>query len=218
MSKSAFLPRRGRWPIGPEGDSVSRHEDRRCDEDRVPLRPSGTSPCGGGKLSSKIICDSPTPRCVHSVAITWGRWPAGPEGDRTRFFDQLSGPPCDAMAFTHRARRSPHTNATQTTDRPSRDQNRRFGPTGLILPSMEHIPWTPARARGQGQGARSEKSRHRHTTARSSRISVRLFFPYLKRYQPVTGIKIWASPSAGRSPSHIVLTLWPHEDVGGEGV
>src|SRR6266849_4065601 len=79
MSKSAFLPRRGRWPIGPEGDSVSRHEDRRCDEDRVPLRPSGTSPCGGGNRSSKIICDSPppqgeeiVPRCVHSVAYDGG--------------------------------------------------------------------------------------------------------------------------------------------------
>ena len=49
-----------------------------------------------------------------------------------------------ATAFTHRSRRFLHADAAQTMDRPSRDQNRRFGPTGLILPSLEHIPWTPA--------------------------------------------------------------------------
>src|SRR5260221_13239895 len=42
------LLRRGRWPARPEGDSVSQHEDHLSDGDRVPLRPSGTSPCGGG--------------------------------------------------------------------------------------------------------------------------------------------------------------------------
>ena len=56
------LPRRGRWPAGPEGDSVSQRENCHYDKHRVPLRPSGTSPCGGGN-----------PGCVHAVAILWER-------------------------------------------------------------------------------------------------------------------------------------------------
>ena len=118
------------------------------------------------------------------------------------------------MAFTHRSRRSPHADAAQTTDRPSRDQNSRSGPTGLScrpwntsrgrLRGLEaEVEWLALAARAgrradaHGRGTRSEKSSHRHTTARSSRTSVRLFFPYLKRYQPVTGIRSGPLPLRG---------------------
>ena len=128
------------------------------------------------------------------------------------------------MAFTHRSWRSPHTDATQTTDRPSRNQNRRFRPTGLILPSMEQ---TPAGARGQGRGAgpcRSRRSkgggaRSRNTKReepssphnRQEQPNIRsLIFPLFKALPAGNRHQSWASPSAGRSPSHIVLTLWPY--------
>src|SRR5882672_11735044 len=59
---------------------------------------------------------------------------------------------------------------------------------------LAHADRAGQRTEAHGRGTRSEKSSSRHTTARGSRISVRLFFPYLKRYQPVTGTKSWPLP------------------------
>jgi len=105
---------------------------------------------------------------------------------------------------------------------PSRDRNRRFGSTGLILPSMEHdtsheslrgleakAGWLAhadragQKAEARDRGTRSEKSSHHRTTATSSRVSDRLFFPYLKRYQSVTGAKSGPLPRRHSRLQHI---------------
>jgi len=126
-------------------------------------------------------------------------------------------PPCALapMAFTHRFWRSPRTGAAQTSDRPSRDQSRRLGPAGPILPSMELHPVDACRgSRPRSSGRHMQiapvKGRMRTVEEREVRravlatqppgaagISVRLFFAYLKRYQPVTGTKSGPLPLWG---------------------
>ena len=54
---------------------------------------------------------------------------------------------------------------------------------------LAHADRAGQKADARGRGTRREKSSHRHTTAKSSRISGRLFSAYLKRYQPVTDVK-----------------------------
>jgi hypothetical protein len=135
-------------------------------------------------------------RCVHSVAITGGRWPAGLWPSHIVLGDLLTLAPLKPP-IGRAGTRIVDSDRPGLSCRPWNTSRGRLRGLEAKVEWLAHADRAGQRADAHGRGTRSEKSRHRHTTARSSRISVRLFFPYLKRYQPVTGTKSGPLPLRG---------------------